>query len=53
MHTDDPDRNYLRLRFGTSAQFQNGVVGFVDFGTLLAHSEWSSHTISAGVRMEF
>jgi outer membrane autotransporter protein len=53
MHTDDPDRDYLRLRFGTSAQFQNGVVGFVDFGTLLAHSEWSSHTISAGVRMEF
>ncbi|MES9993971.1 MAG: autotransporter domain-containing protein [Candidatus Thiodiazotropha sp.] len=53
IQTDDPDRDYLRLRFGTSAQFQNGVVGFIDYGTILAHSEWSAHTISAGVRMEF
>lgn len=53
IQTDDPDRNYLRLRFGTSAQFQNGVVGFIDFGTILAHSEWSAHTLSAGLRMEF
>lgn len=53
MQTDDPDQDYLRLRFGTSAQFQNGVVGFIDFGTILAHSEWTSHTLSAGLRMEF
>jgi outer membrane autotransporter protein len=53
IQTDDPDRDYLRLRFGTSAQFQNGVVGFIDFGTILAHSEWSAHTLSAGLRMEF
>jgi outer membrane autotransporter protein len=53
IQTDDPDRDYLRLRFGTSAQFQNGVVGFIDYGTILAHSEWSSHTLSAGLRMEF
>ncbi|PVV27326.1 MAG: hypothetical protein B6D79_02995, partial [gamma proteobacterium symbiont of Ctena orbiculata] len=36
IQTDDPDRDYLRLRFGTSAQFQNGVVGFIDFGTILS-----------------
>ncbi|WP_316364265.1 autotransporter domain-containing protein [Candidatus Thiodiazotropha sp. CDECU1] len=53
IQTDDPDRDYLRLRFGTSAQFQNGVVGFIDFGTILSHSEWTAHTISAGMRMEF
>ncbi|MCU7927610.1 MAG: autotransporter domain-containing protein [Candidatus Thiodiazotropha sp. (ex Dulcina madagascariensis)] len=53
IETDDPDRDYLRLRIGTSAQFQNGVVGFIDYGTILAHSDWSSHTISAGLRMEF
>jgi outer membrane autotransporter protein len=53
IETDDPDRDYLRLRFGTSAQFPNGVVGFIDYGTILAHSEWSAHTISAGLRMEF
>jgi uncharacterized protein with beta-barrel porin domain len=53
IQNEDPDRDYLRLRFGTSAQFQNGVVGFVDLGTILAHSQWSSSTISAGLRMEF
>jgi outer membrane autotransporter protein len=53
VQTDDPDRDYLRLRFGTSAQFQNGVVGFIDYGTILAHSDWSTHTLSAGLRMEF
>ncbi|MCU7802540.1 MAG: autotransporter domain-containing protein [Candidatus Thiodiazotropha sp. (ex Lucinoma borealis)] len=53
IETDNPDRDYLRLRLGTSAQFQNGVVGFIDFGTILAHSDWSAHTISAGLRMEF
>jgi uncharacterized protein YhjY with autotransporter beta-barrel domain len=53
IQSDDPDRDYLRLRFGTSAQFQNGVVGFIDFGTILAHSDWNSHSISAGLRMEF
>ncbi|MCU7920659.1 MAG: choice-of-anchor D domain-containing protein [Candidatus Thiodiazotropha sp. (ex Epidulcina cf. delphinae)] len=53
IETDDPDRDYLRLRIGTSAQFQNGVVGFIDYGTILAQSDWSVHTISAGLRMEF
>jgi outer membrane autotransporter protein len=53
IQSDDPDRDYLRLRFGTSAQFQNGVVGYVDFGTILANSEWSSSTVSAGLRMAF
>jgi outer membrane autotransporter protein len=53
IENEDPDRDYLRLRFGTSAQFQNGVVGFLDLGTILAHSQWSSSTISAGLRMEF
>ncbi|MEW8507115.1 MAG: autotransporter outer membrane beta-barrel domain-containing protein [Candidatus Thiodiazotropha sp.] len=53
IQTDETDQDYLRLRFGTSAQFQNGVIGFIDYGTILAHSEWSAHTISAGLRMEF
>ncbi|MCU7880968.1 MAG: autotransporter domain-containing protein [Candidatus Thiodiazotropha sp. (ex Lucinoma aequizonata)] len=53
IETDNPDRDYLQLRFGTSAQFQNGVVGFINFGSILAHSDWNAHTISAGLRMEF
>jgi outer membrane autotransporter protein len=51
--TDNPDRDYLRLRLGASAQLQNGVVGFIDLGTLMAHSRWSSRNLSLGVRMEF
>ncbi|MET0050691.1 MAG: autotransporter domain-containing protein [Candidatus Thiodiazotropha sp.] len=51
--TEDPDRDYMRLRLGTSAQFQNGLVGFFDFGTLFANSRWSSNNVSVGIRMEF
>ncbi|MEJ2622254.1 MAG: hypothetical protein P8163_18990, partial [Candidatus Thiodiazotropha sp.] len=51
--SEDPDRDYMRLRVGSSAQFQNGLVGFIDFGTLLANSRWSSSNVSLGVRMEF
>ena len=53
IETDDPDRDYLRLRIGTSAQFQNGMVGFINYGTILAHSDWTAHTISVGFRTEF
>jgi outer membrane autotransporter protein len=53
IETDDPDRDYLRLRIGTSAQFQNGMVGFIDYGTILAHSDWTAHTLSIGLRTEF
>lgn len=51
--TDDPDRDYLRLRLGTSIQLQNGMTGFFDFGTLLANSQWSSNNVSLGLRMAF
>ncbi|MET0064883.1 MAG: autotransporter domain-containing protein [Candidatus Thiodiazotropha sp.] len=51
--SEDPDRDYMRLRLGASAQFQNGLVGFFDFGTLFANSRWSSNNVSLGVRMEF
>jgi outer membrane autotransporter protein len=53
IESDDPDRDYLRLRLGTSAQLKNGMVGFIDYGTILAHSDWTSHTISIGFRSEF
>jgi outer membrane autotransporter protein len=53
IETDDPDSDYLRLRIGTSAQLQNGLVGFIDYGTILANSDWTTHTISIGVRSEF
>ncbi len=51
--SDDPDRDYLRLRIGTSAQFRNGVSAFLDYGTILSNSLWSEQTLSTGFRMEF
>ncbi|MCP3868367.1 MAG: autotransporter domain-containing protein [Gammaproteobacteria bacterium] len=51
--TEDPDRDYMGLRLGVSGHWKNGIVGFVDYGTILANSRWTSHTISAGLRMEF
>jgi len=53
IYTDDPDRDYLRLRLGVSAHLQDGVTGFIDYGTILANSQWSGNTISAGFRVEF
>jgi len=51
--SDDPDRDYLRLRIGTSAQFRNGVSVFLDYGTILSNSLWHEQTLSTGFRMEF
>jgi outer membrane autotransporter protein len=53
IYTDDPDRDYLRLRIGTSIQFQNGINSFFDYATLMAHSRWRHHNISLGLRMSF
>ncbi|MCG8124836.1 MAG: autotransporter domain-containing protein, partial [Candidatus Thiodiazotropha taylori] len=53
IESEDPDRDYLRLRLGTSAQFKNGVVGFIDYSTILAHDDWTAHTVSIGLRSEF
>ncbi|MET0026326.1 MAG: autotransporter domain-containing protein [Candidatus Thiodiazotropha sp.] len=52
IETDNPDRDYLRLRLGVTAQFRQGTVLFLDYGTLMAHSNWSSNTINIGLRME-
>jgi uncharacterized protein with beta-barrel porin domain len=53
IETDNPDRDYLRLRMGASAQFRQGVTLFFDYGTLMAHSNWSSNTYNLGLRMKF
>jgi outer membrane autotransporter protein len=52
IETNNPDRNYLRLRVGTTAKFNKGVVAYIDYGTLLAHSSWSSRTVNLGFRMK-
>ncbi|NQZ30577.1 MAG: autotransporter outer membrane beta-barrel domain-containing protein [Oceanospirillaceae bacterium] len=51
--SDKPDRNFLKLNLGTSAQFKNGTSGFANYSTVLSNSVWDSHTLSVGVRLEF
>ena len=51
--TDNPDRNYLRLRAGASVQLPGGFAAFADYGRLFAFDNWGEHTISAGIRYEF
>jgi outer membrane autotransporter protein len=51
--TDDPDRDYMRLRIGSTMQFQNGIASFIDYDTLLANTKWRHHYISLGLRMAF
>ncbi|MET0064728.1 MAG: choice-of-anchor D domain-containing protein [Candidatus Thiodiazotropha sp.] len=53
IHTDEPDRDYMRLRIGASAQMQNGLVGFIDYGRLFARDNWNSQDFSIGMRMAF
>lgn len=51
--TDEPDRNYFRARIGASAQWANGVAGFVDYSTTLSDDLWDRDRINFGLRWEF
>jgi uncharacterized protein YhjY with autotransporter beta-barrel domain len=50
---DDPDRDYATFGLGLSAVFPRGVLGFVDYETVLALSDVSVHQVSGGIRFEF
>lgn len=51
--TEDPDRNYFRVNLGVAAVLQNGIIGYLDYDTILSNDRWDRQTISAGLRMEF
>lgn len=50
--TDRPDRDYIILNAGMSAQFAHGISAFVSYDTVQAHSFVSNHNFVGGVRME-
>ncbi|MGR9044144.1 MAG: autotransporter outer membrane beta-barrel domain-containing protein [Gammaproteobacteria bacterium] len=50
--TDRPDRDYIVLNAGMSAQFAHGISAFVSYDTVQAHSFVSNHNFVGGVRME-
>ena len=53
IRTDDPDRNYFNLGVGASATFTEGRSGFINYRGRFGDSDFESHTLEAGVRLEF
>jgi outer membrane lipase/esterase len=50
--TDTPDRDYIIMNAGLSAQFTHGISAFVSYDTVQAHSFVSNHNFTGGVRVE-
>jgi outer membrane autotransporter protein len=51
--TDSPDRDYFALGAGVAGTFRRGVGAFLDFETVLGLRGVTSHTFTAGVRIDF
>ncbi|MFK7915621.1 MAG: Calx-beta domain-containing protein [Pseudomonadales bacterium] len=52
IRTDDPDDSYVTLGLGVSAQFVNGISGYVDWQTVSAYDDLSVDSLSFGLRWE-
>jgi len=50
--TDKPDRDFIVVNAGVSAQFAHGISAFVSYDTVQAHSYVNNHNFVGGVRME-
>lgn len=50
--TDKPDRDYIVMSAGVSAQFTHGISAFVNYDTVQAHSFVNDHNFTGGVRLE-
>lgn len=50
--TEDPDRNFFSLGLGLSAFFGERTSAFVDYSTALGLRDTTSHTLTAGLRLQ-
>ena len=50
---DPPDRNYFNLGAGVVLQLARGIAPFINYRALVGYNEQRSHTVTAGVRVEF
>jgi outer membrane autotransporter protein len=50
--TDSPDRDFVTLGAGMSAQFEHGISAFVNYETVVGHKYIEAHSFSTGVRFE-
>lgn len=51
--TDRPDRNYINLALGTSAQFSRGRTAYVQYQGLFAQQSVREHALELGVRWNY
>ncbi len=51
--TDNPDRDYLNLGAGLSAQFAQGRSAFLFFESTLGQNNYHRNAIQGGIRLEF
>jgi outer membrane autotransporter protein len=53
VQTNRSDRDYLNLGAGTLATFRGGVSAFLDYDVVLGKTNFTSHSFTGGVRIEF
>jgi uncharacterized protein with beta-barrel porin domain/ribosomal protein L35AE/L33A len=51
--TDEPDRDYFNTGIGAVFTRPGGTTAFINYETMLGHSQVKSHSIDFGVRIEF
>lgn len=50
---DSRDQDYFNLGIGVSAQFVDGVAGFISYDRLLGYDDLKQYRVNAGMRFEF
>jgi outer membrane autotransporter protein len=50
---DPPDRDYVNLGAGVVVVLARGIAPFLNYRALVGYRDQSSHTVTAGVRIEF
>ena len=53
IYTDNPDRDFVNISAGASAQLKYGVAMFFNYESILTHRHIDSHLFTGGVRVEF
>ena len=51
--TNTPDRNYVNVAAGVTATLPRGVSGFVHYETVLGRDRVTTHSFTAGLRLQF
>ncbi|RKZ43918.1 MAG: hypothetical protein DRQ58_12020 [Gammaproteobacteria bacterium] len=53
LYTESPDKNYFQFTVGVSAVLPGGMIGYLNYDTILSNDLWSKDSINAGIRLEF